>query len=90
MDAITIYQDIRKRGMEIKGYEGNIFIQPSHNLTDQTRDQIRNMKSELLDFLEAFEERAAIMQYGAYDVHKTREEAEAAAFKDLTKGQTNE
>jgi hypothetical protein len=36
------------------------------------------------DFWEAYEERAAIMEYDAPDVYATRRDAERAAYRDAT------
>lgn len=47
------------------------------------------MKYDSEEFWEAFEERAAIMEFDAYDVYPDRQAAEKAAFEDvvnLTKG----
>lgn len=49
-------------------------------LADLSRAFIENMPEEIR---EAFEERAAIMEF---DAGLSRQDAEAAAFKDLTKG----
>lgn len=53
-----------------------------------------NLKNNVIhlseDLREAYEERAAIMEYGAYDVYPDRAAAEQAAYEDVIKGQSHE
>lgn len=85
MENETLFKEIIGCGLTIKAIGGNLHIWPRHLITENIRQSVRVMKESLLAFVEAYEERAAIMEY---DGGMSRDEAEAVAFKDLTKGQT--
>lgn len=84
MEAGLLLQEIKAHGLDIRAVDGNLHVLPRDRITDHIRAQIRNLKPALLDFLEAYEERAAIMEFEA---GLSQRDAEAAAFNDLTKGQ---
>ncbi len=85
MEAGLLLQEIKAHGLDIHAVDGNLHVLPRDRITDHIRASIRNLKPALLDFLEAYEERAAIMEF---DAGLSRQDAEVAAFNDLTKGQT--
>ncbi|NCC41246.1 MAG: hypothetical protein EOM21_17800 [Gammaproteobacteria bacterium] len=85
MEASILIQKIKAHGLDIRAVDGNLYIQPRDRITDHIRTQVQNLKPALLDFIEAYEERAAIMEF---DGGISRQDAEAAAWIDLTKGQT--
>lgn len=84
MSASILLTEIKAHGLDIQAIDGNLHVQPRDRVTETIRQAIRAQKTALVDFIEAYEERAAIMEYSA---GMTRADAEAAAFKDLTKGQ---
>lgn len=86
MQAGMLIQEIRKHGLEIQVIDGDLHVRPRDRITDAMRQTIRAQKAVLLNFLESYEERAAIMEF---DGGMTRQEAEIAAWEDLTKGQKN-
>jgi hypothetical protein len=87
MDVSTLITEIKNHGLHIQSINGTLHVQPRDCITDHIRTQIQNLKPALVDFLEAYEERAAIMQF---DAGLSRSDAEVQAFNDLTKGQNHD
>ena len=85
--ALTILREAKSHGLNIHTIDGNLHVQPRDRITDSIRATIRQHKDALVDFLETWEERAAIMEY---DAGMSRTQAETAAFEDLTKGNRND
>ncbi len=83
MKVSTLFFDIKAQGLDIQIVDGNLHVSPRERITDHIRAQIRIMKNALVDFIDAYEERAAIMEF---DAGMSRQEAEKAAFDALTKG----
>ena len=81
-DASLILDQAKSYGLNIQAIDGNLRVRPAQRITETLRNTIRQHKAELIEFLEGWEERAAIMEY---DCGMTREQAEAAAFEDCTK-----
>lgn len=73
-------------GLTIKEENGKLHVSPPEKITAYARDLIKRRKPDIINAFqavrEAYEERAAIMEYGAHDVYPTRKEAEKAALKD--------
>lgn len=84
MEASILLTEIKAHGLDMQTLEGNLHISPRDQITDAIRDTIRQHKADLVDFLESYEERAAIMEYGA---GLSREQAEILSFHDLTQGE---
>ena len=78
MEAKILYRQIKRSGLSIKSVEGNLHVWPKGRITDSIRSSIKEIKSDLVDFVEEFEERAAILEYSAHDIYKSRQEAEQA------------
>ena len=82
MKAAELRQTLRRAGIALDVSGAALLVTPAGRLTDELRSQIRALKEELVnlvlhdDDVEAFEERAAIMEF---DGGMTRPEAEAAA-----------
>lgn len=87
MDVSTLIAEIKNHGLYIHSINGALHVQPRERITDHIRAQIRNLKPALVDFLEAYEERAAIMEF---DAGMSRAASEAQAFNDLTKGHSHD
>lgn len=79
MPATTLYRSIRQQGLSVEVVGGDLHVSPTSLITDSIRAAIRQTKRDLIDFLEAYEERAAIMEF---DGGMTREAADSAAFLD--------
>lgn len=71
-------------GLNIQSVEGDLHISPRQKITDAIRNTIKQHKADLVKFLEAYEERAAIMEF---DSGLSRDQAEILAFYDLTNGE---
>lgn len=84
MEVDKLLTEIKAHGLDIQAIDGNLHIRPRDRITETIRQSIRAQKMALVDFLEAYEERAAIMEY---DGGLSRQEAEIEALNDLTKGQ---
>ncbi len=82
MDVNVIVSEIKAHELDIQAIDGNLHVSPSTKITDSIRQTIRQHKEALVDFVEAYEERAAIMEYGA---RLSREQAEILAFHDLAR-----
>ncbi|MCB9973115.1 MAG: hypothetical protein H6854_00965 [Rhodospirillales bacterium] len=82
MGAGILLMEIKAHGLDIQAIDGNLHVRPGDRITESIREAIRTQKTALVDFIEAYEERAAIMQF---DAGMARDEAEAAAFKDIRK-----
>ncbi len=80
MQTGTLLQEIIGAGLDIQAIDGNLHVSPKDRITDEIRASIRTNKTALLDLVEAYEERAAIMEH---DGGMSREEAEKAAFEDV-------
>ena len=80
MEAGIFLKNIKSHGLDIQAIDGNLHVSPRVKITNSIRQTIRKHKDALVDFIEAYEERAAIMEYGA---GLSRKDAEAQAFKDL-------
>lgn len=82
MSAVDVLQTLRRAGLVLDVSGSALLVTPAGKLTDELRSVIRAFKEELVtlvlheDDVEAFEERAAIMEF---DGGMTRPEAEAAA-----------
>lgn len=83
MTADKLLSRLHGYGLLIKAVSGSLHVSPKEQITDEIRALIKAYKDDLIDFLEAYEERAAIMQY---DGGMSRQEAEATAFVDIMKG----
>ena len=79
MNPAATIQKIRKAGLNIEAVDGSLHVYPRKRITDALRHVIRSQKELLIDFLENYQERAAIMEY---DAGMSRQDAEAAAFED--------
>lgn len=88
MSVGMLIQEIRNHGLEIDAIDGDLHVRPRERITDALRQIIRMQKTTLVDFLEAHEERAAIMEF---DGGMSRQEAEVAAHQDCAapEGQAN-
>lgn len=84
MEASILLTEIKAHGLDIQAIDGNLHVGPKGRITESIRQAIRSQKTALVDFIESYGERAAIMEHST---GMTREEAEAVAFEDLTKGQ---
>jgi len=82
MQVHLLLTEIQNQGLNIQAIEGNLDLSPSGRITDAMRQTIRQYKADLVAFLENYEERAAIMEF---DGGMTRQEAETAAWEDLSK-----
>lgn len=86
MDASDLLHDLNRAGLTVTAEGGRLAIRPAARLTDSLRAQMRAAKAELLALLdaearrEAFEERAAVMEY---DGGLSREDAERAAIESI-------
>lgn len=78
MAASKVIEAIRTHGLSISADNGNLHVWPKDRITPEMRATIRSMKTALLDFIDDYEERAAIMEY---DGGMSRTEAEAAALE---------
>ena len=82
MKAAEVLHTLRRAGIALDVSGAALLVTPAGRLTDELRLQIRAFKEELVSLVlhegdvEAFEERAAIMEF---DGGMTRPEAEAAA-----------
>lgn len=85
MEAGILLTEIKAHGLDIQAINGNLHVRPSNRITEGIRKAIRIQKTALVNFIEAYEERAAIIEY---DAGLSRKDAETAAFHDLTKGET--
>ncbi|PJB70490.1 MAG: hypothetical protein CO093_07530 [Alphaproteobacteria bacterium CG_4_9_14_3_um_filter_47_13] len=79
MEAGILIQEIKTHGLDIQVIDGNLHVRPRDRITESIRQAIQGQKRALVDFIEAYEERAAIMEF---DGGMSRQEAEAEAFKD--------
>ncbi len=82
MKAADVLRALRRAGLVLDVSGSALLVAPAGKLTDELRSLTRAFKEELVDLVlyegtvEAFEERAAIMEF---DGGMTRPEAEAAA-----------
>jgi hypothetical protein len=85
MTPIDLLQNLRDLGILLTPYpDGSIrYKAPNGVMTAALSAAMRTHKQELLDLLETFEERAAILEY---DGGLSREEAEALAWQELMRG----
>lgn len=90
MSLEGVLRQIECAGLELKVVNGNIHAQPKDRITDEIRNLIRTHKNDLIKrlqatlletFLDDIEERAAILQFDAPDIYKTRESAISAAYE---------
>lgn len=79
----ALIHDLKMCGLSMQAKDGKLYISPKEKIPDSLRPQIKSMKDKLILFVEQWEERAAIMEF---DAGMPRQDAEAAALKDLTKG----
>ena len=79
MTANLVIARLHGDGLFIKSISGHLHVSPKEQITDENRALIKAYKDDLVDFLETYEERAAIMEY---DGGLSRTEAEARAFED--------
>ncbi|MCD8494040.1 MAG: hypothetical protein LRY36_01220 [Alphaproteobacteria bacterium] len=77
----ALMTEIKNHGLHIQSINGSLHVQPRDRITDHIRTQIQNLKPALVDFLEAYEERAAIMEF---DAGLSKGEAEAQAERDVS------
>lgn len=78
MTAAQLFQTLTARGCRLLQDGEQLRIQdPQHALTDDLRQTIRQHKATLLNLLEDFEERAALIEY---DGRLPRAEAERLAW----------
>ena len=87
MDVVAILSEIQKCRLYVQADEGNLNVYPRKNITESIRQTIRTEKENLLNFLETYDERAAIIEFEAGYERKTAEEM---AFQDITKGRKND
>ena len=82
MTAVDLLHQFHERGVEIKPYpDGKLRCRaPKDMLTPALLDAMRQHKDGLHGLVEAFEERAAIAEYGG---GLSRPEAEAFAWESL-------
>ncbi len=83
MTAVELFAILTTTGCRLIPEGERLRIQdPQHALTDDMRQAIRQHKPALLDLVEQWEERAAIMEY---DGRLPRAEAECLAWACLQK-----
>lgn len=76
MEAGVLLNEIKSQGLDIQAIDGNLYVRPRDRITESIRQAIRIQKTALVDFIETYEERAAIMEY---DARLSRRDAEAAS-----------
>ena len=82
METLTLLSEIKNHGLDVQAIDGNLHVRPRERITVSIRATIRQHKAALVDFLETYEERAAIMEF---DGGLSRQDAEAAAFEDCVR-----
>ncbi len=82
METETLFKEIVGCGLTMQAIGGNLYVWPYELITENVRQSIRTMKESLIAFVEAHEERAAIMEF---DADMDRRDAEAAAYADISK-----
>ena len=82
MTALTLFQRLRASGVELTPYpDGTLGYKAKKGiLTPQLLDAMRAHKPMLLDLVETFSERAAMLEFGA---GLAREDAEWLAWQEL-------
>lgn len=83
MQIIGLLSAIKAQWLNIQVIGGNLHVEPLSRITENIRAQIKEQKTALIDFLEVWEERAAIMEF---DAGLSRLEAEQKAFENLEAG----
>lgn len=92
MNALDVLQILRRAGLVLDVSGSALLVTPAGKLTDELRSLIRAFKEELVTLvlhecdIEAFEERAAIMEF---DGGMSRPEAEAAARAVIANARRN-
>ncbi|PCI52972.1 MAG: hypothetical protein COB36_14020 [Alphaproteobacteria bacterium] len=84
---MEVLDKIKRHGLSVHTLDGDLHVHPSHLITDAIRQTIKRHKDALVDFMETYEERAAIMEY---DAGLPREEAQRLAYQDIMKGYGDE
>lgn len=82
METETLFKEIVGCGLTMQAIGGNLHIWPHYLITDHIRQSVRMMKESLIGFIEAYEERAAIMEF---DGGMDRNDAEKNAYTDIAK-----
>jgi len=79
MDPGILIKEMQARGLAMEAVDGHIYVWPRDRITEELRALIKANKAALVDFLDHWQERAAIMEF---DAGMSRQEAEAGAFED--------
>jgi hypothetical protein len=79
MNAADLLLDIERRGIRLEAHGDRLRYHPRSALTPDLLDRLKAHKAELLEAIERFEERAAIMEF---DAGLSRPEAERLARKE--------
>ena len=79
MTPDTLIKNLQSEGLTIKIIDGNLHVSPKDRITAEIRTLIKAYKDDLVNFLESYEERAAIMEF---DAGMSQQAAETAAFED--------
>jgi hypothetical protein len=79
-EAQAILAELRDRGVSLRSADGRLRFRPAAAVSPELRARLASQKAALLDVLELFEERAAIMEH---DGGLPREEAERRAWESV-------
>lgn len=78
----TLFEEIKHSHISIEVVQDELHLWPREKITDHIRAHVKALKFELIDFIEEYEERAAIIEH---DGKLPKYIAEKSAFQDLTK-----
>ena len=78
--AIDLLLRLERDGFRLRAEGDTLFVEPGHRLTPADSQAIRDHKSDILDYLAEYDERAAIAEY---DGHLSRPDAEALAVAQI-------
>ena len=79
-DAIDLLLRLERDGFRLRADGDTLFVEPGHRLSAADSQAIRDHKSDILDYLAEYDERAAIAEY---DGHLSRSDAEALAVAQI-------
>lgn len=78
MNSVALLLELRQRGILLEACRDVIRYCPQHAITPTLLEQLKTHKADILEFLERYEERAAIMEF---DGDLPRADAEKLAWK---------
>ena len=79
-DAIDLLLRLERDGFKLRSDGDTLFVEPGHRLSAADGQAIRDHKSDILDYLAEYDERAGIAEY---DGNLSRPDAEALAVAQI-------